>query len=45
MNRMIALYRKEVEKLNKTQIGQHQLVLVERVSILPILLHTYYNKK
>ncbi|XP_011255399.1 CDK5RAP1-like protein [Camponotus floridanus] len=29
MNRMIMLYRKEVEKLNKVQIGQHQLVLVE----------------
>lgn len=29
MNRMIMLYRKEVEKLNKEQIGQHQLVLVE----------------
>lgn len=33
MNRMIMLYRKEVEKLNKVQIGQHQLVLVEGVSI------------
>lgn len=45
MNRMIALYRKEVEKLNRAQIGQHQLVLVEGVSIFPSLLHTYYRKK
>nr|XP_012227117.1 PREDICTED: CDK5RAP1-like protein [Linepithema humile] len=29
LHRMIALYRKDIEKLNKTQIGQHQLVLVE----------------
>lgn len=32
MNRMVALYRKEVEKLNRAQIGQHQLVLVEGAS-------------
>ncbi|XP_011875974.1 PREDICTED: CDK5RAP1-like protein isoform X2 [Vollenhovia emeryi] len=31
-SRMIALYRKEVDKLNKAQIGQHQLVLVEGAS-------------
>lgn len=34
MKRMIALYRKEAEKLNRAQIGQHQLVLVEGVSNL-----------
>ncbi|XP_012524046.2 CDK5RAP1-like protein [Monomorium pharaonis] len=32
MNRMIKLYREEVEKLNRAQIGQHQLVLVESTS-------------
>ncbi|KAL6260100.1 hypothetical protein P5V15_007639 [Pogonomyrmex californicus] len=32
LKRMITLYRKEVEKLNKAQIGQHQLVLVEGAS-------------
>lgn len=32
LNRMIALYRKEVEKLNRAQIGQRQLVLVESTS-------------
>ncbi|XP_011145175.1 CDK5RAP1-like protein [Harpegnathos saltator] len=30
--RMITLYRREAEKLNKAQIGQRQLVLVEGVS-------------
>lgn len=29
LNRMNMLYRKEMKKLNKAQIGQHQLVLVE----------------
>lgn len=38
---MIALYRNEVEKLNRAQIGQHQLVLVEGVSNL-ILYYKYY---
>ncbi|XP_043672539.1 CDK5RAP1-like protein [Vespula pensylvanica] len=32
LQRMIALYRKEAEKLNSTYIGQKQLVLVEGVS-------------
>ncbi|XP_011633810.1 CDK5RAP1-like protein [Pogonomyrmex barbatus] len=32
LKRMITLYRKEVEKLNKAQIGQYQLVLVEGAS-------------
>lgn len=32
LERMISLYRKEVEKLNRAQIGQHQLVLVEGAS-------------
>lgn len=33
VTRMMTLFRKEVEKLNKTQIGQRQLVLVQGVSI------------
>ncbi|XP_071561360.1 CDK5RAP1-like protein [Temnothorax nylanderi] len=32
LNRMTALYRKEAEKLNRAQIRQHQLVLVEGMS-------------
>lgn len=32
VNRMNELYRKEVEKLNKAQIGQYQLILVESTS-------------
>lgn len=41
LERMISLYRKEVEKLNRAQIGQHQLVLVEGVSICLIHSLTY----
>lgn len=40
LRRMTTLYRKEVEKLNKAQIGQFQLVLVEGVSISSIRLCT-----
>ncbi|KAH0947657.1 hypothetical protein HN011_010951 [Eciton burchellii] len=32
LRRMIAIHRKEMEKLNRAQIGQHQLVLIEGMS-------------
>ncbi|RLU23079.1 hypothetical protein DMN91_005357 [Ooceraea biroi] len=33
VGRMVAMYRKELKKLNAAQVGQHQLVLVEGTSV------------
>lgn len=39
LDQMINLYRNEVAKINQSQIGQHQLILIEGVSFLTIPLH------
>jgi tRNA A37 methylthiotransferase MiaB len=35
MNRLIALYRSIVQKVNEALIGTEQVVLIEGVSVLP----------